>query len=810
MRRYWLVCGLLAGVLLAVSHSVRAAASEPTAESNTGAVTQPASLDIAGGSQRALLEIRNVTAVLDPLGDVSQEQTLLTQLNDRFMLLVPADEPVDEWITSLSQAEFNSLQVELSSINNGAGSLLQRLTSQASKIEQGIATVRLLSRNWQEVLENQEDLAESLKERILDVQARGTALLTSSNSKLNAVAELQSMALDLQRQVQQAHQQLRTLVSERKRQLLIFTEPPIWAAQKSRPEVPGTGLRGILHKPAEDIVRFAELQKFEIATLFALLALMLWWTGYARKSALLDHETSTFINQPVSTGLLVWLLLILIVFPLPATLQFIVRVLTLLVGVRVLTSLLPVQLLYPVYLGAGLYIIDALLSGADTTLFIPRLLLLLLGTGALFISLAVYRKQHIAALVSFSGLPAIVHAFSMRSLSAIATVGLLTNIFGNVLLAQLLISGTVRSFITFFVIFASRTILIEALNLTLASPLLTGFRSLSNHRQKIVQGARKPFILGGLFLWIWATLTAFDLEATAQNAVVSLLAAGWTIGNVDISVGRIVSFVLAVRVSIWISRITRTLLQEDVLPNMLLPRGVPHTISVSVHYAIMLFGLLIAAGFLGVNMSSLTLIVGALGVGIGFGLQNLVNNFISGLILIFERPIQIGDAVQVGELFGRVTQIGLRASRVQTFSGSEVVVPNGDLVSNQLVNWTLTDRRRRLELTIGVKYGTDPEKVISLLLEAIAQDDGILTEPAPMIIFEEFGDSALQFRAYVWIANFDDGLPTRSRLMTAFNRTLLNNGIEIPFPQRDLHLKSVAADASFSIRPNPFGIGVDK
>ena len=133
----------------------------------------------------------------------------------------------------------------------------------------------------------------------------------------------------------------------------------------------------------------------------------------------------------------------------------------------------------------------------------------------------------------------------------------------------------------------------------------------------------------------------------------------------------------------------------------------------------------------------------------------------------------------------------MRTSRVRTFSGSEVIVPNDDLISNQVINWTLSDRRRRLELQIGVAYGSDPDLVTELLREVVAQDNDIVDTPAPLIIFEEFGDSALMFRVYAWIADFDVGLGTRHRLNVAINEALAKANITIPFPQRDLHVKSL-------------------
>jgi small-conductance mechanosensitive channel len=227
---------------------------------------------------------------------------------------------------------------------------------------------------------------------------------------------------------------------------------------------------------------------------------------------------------------------------------------------------------------------------------------------------------------------------------------------------------------------------------------------------------------------------------------------------------------------------------------MKLPRGVPAAISMLTNYAIIALGLLIAFSAAGIEMDKFTIMLGALGVGIGFGLQNIVNNFISGLILIFERPIQLRDTIAQGELYGDVTRIGIRSSTIRTFDGAEVIVPNANLISNEVTNWTLSDRRRRIQIIVGVAYGTDPEKVIGIIRETIKNIENILDTPEPLILFREFGDSSLNFDIRFWTADSTGWLALQSRVNVEINNAFKKAGIEIPFPQRDLHLRSVDKD----------------
>jgi small-conductance mechanosensitive channel len=160
------------------------------------------------------------------------------------------------------------------------------------------------------------------------------------------------------------------------------------------------------------------------------------------------------------------------------------------------------------------------------------------------------------------------------------------------------------------------------------------------------------------------------------------------------------------------------------------------------------------------------------------------------MILLFERPIQIGDTIEIGTLIGQVRRIGIRSSTVRSYTGAEVIVPNANLVSNEVINWTLSDRRRRLMVSVGVAYGTDPERVLEILRTVAAGHDKVLSDPAPWPLFKGFGDSSLDFELRFWVLQFDDGMQVASDVTVALGRALAEAHIEIPFPQRDLHFKS--------------------
>ncbi|NNL84376.1 MAG: mechanosensitive ion channel, partial [Myxococcales bacterium] len=286
-------------------------------------------------------------------------------------------------------------------------------------------------------------------------------------------------------------------------------------------------------------------------------------------------------------------------------------------------------------------------------------------------------------------------------------------------------------------------------------------------------------------------LDAFALDDTARLIGRQVLDTSVSFGEVTISVGDIVAFALTVYGAVLLSRFLRFVLGADVYTRVELDRGIPNAISSTIHYAILLTGFYLAIAAAGVDLSRLTILIGALGVGIGFGLQNVVNNFVSGLILLYERPVQLGDAVEVGTVTGNIHRIGIRSSTVRTYQGAEVIVPNADLISNQVTNWTLTDRRRRMEVSVGVAYGSDPERVRQVLISVAKEHSKVDSDLAPVAIFQGFGDSALNFQLRAWVANMDDWLTTGSELHAGVAAALTEAGIEIPFPQRDLHVRSI-------------------
>lgn len=292
--------------------------------------------------------------------------------------------------------------------------------------------------------------------------------------------------------------------------------------------------------------------------------------------------------------------------------------------------------------------------------------------------------------------------------------------------------------------------------------------------------------------WLLVTLDLFAARDPLAAIVSGVFFTELRAGAIAISLADVLAFIVTILGAFLLARLVTLILDEDVYSRMELGRGVPFAISAVVKYGIITLGFLLAVGAMGMGMDKITILLGALGVGLGFGLQNVVNNFVSGLILIFERPIQIGDSVEVGSVAGTVKRMGIRSSTIRSFEGADITIPNGTLLSDALTNWTMSDRTRRIEVSVGVAYGSNPDEVIEILREAFRDQEGLMEKPEPQVLFTGFGDSSLDFVVRAWVADNDDFVKIRSKVALAVNRLLENRGIEIPFPQRDLHVRSVA------------------
>ncbi len=388
---------------------------------------------------------------------------------------------------------------------------------------------------------------------------------------------------------------------------------------------------------------------------------------------------------------------------------------------------------------------------------------------------------------------------AIRLAVLILGVSLIANLLGYVRLAQFLaILCLYSTFIAICMLTVVRVFTLLLLQ-SLDRPGAQQLAAVRCHRDSIARWVPRILQWTGLLIWLRVTVNLLGLGDWLTARVKDVRDFHIAGGSASVTLGGVLGFFVILLVGYAVSSSVRFLFREELLSRFHLSRGLPELFSSMLHYLLLLLVFFFAVNAGGVELNKFTVLTGALGVGVGFGLQNIVNNFISGLILQFERPIHVGDVLDVDGTTGTVTRIGIRSSTVKTFQGAEVIIPNGNFISGKVINWTLSESLRRVELPIGVAYGSDVKLVCKLLEQAATANESVLTSPAPAVYFKEFADSSLNFEAQFWVMQESNTVKVKSEVALEVMRLLDEAGIEIPFPQRDLRLRAVDADAAATL-----------
>jgi potassium-dependent mechanosensitive channel len=583
--------------------------------------------------------------------------------------------------------------------------------------------------------------------------------------------------------------------------LLVRDSPPIW-----RVSVPPPGSRapvGAALVTLAAVVRgFVDEHSNRIAlhlTGLLLLVGFLWWVrGRARELPAVEEATATpaiAFDQPVAAALVLGMLAAFWIYAdEPRTARLIVEIGVFPPMVVILRHLVTVSMRPALYAMASFFPVDILRDLLFQRPLIERALFLLEMLAAAVLLAWFIRSGRPADLIGVTGGSA--SARVRRDLFKLALVGvvaaLVADIVGNVSLARLVGSGILSSGYLAMVLVAGRRLAEGLVTFALRVPPLVGLRMVAHHGARLERRAQRLLRAISVIVWAVGTLDYFGALMPAIEIGGQILGANLVIGALSLSLGDVLSFALTVYLASVVSSLVQFVLAEDVFPRMNLRPGLPYALLSLIKYAIVSVGFVLALLALGVNLNRVTVLGGALGVGVGFGLQNIVNNFVSGLILLFERPVRVGDAVQIGDVQGEVRRIGIRATTVRAWEGAEVIVPNSQLVADRVTNWTPADYRRRLDIPVNVAYGTAPDKVLQVLIEVAKGHPDVVALPAPVALFLGFGDSALQFQIRAWTNRLDRHLMVRSELGVAVYAALQEAGFSIPFPQQEVRIHPAA------------------
>ncbi len=478
------------------------------------------------------------------------------------------------------------------------------------------------------------------------------------------------------------------------------------------------------------------------------------------------------------------------VSPAPARVQDLFLALGFLPVIRLVRRMVDPRVLSMLFSVVLLYVVDLVRRALGGAPLVEQTLLVIesaAAVAALAWLLQHERLRHIPGQVP----PILRSRFTpslLKLLVVALAVGGLTAALGFTRLSRLVTPAILNGAALALILYAGVRVARGALAIALRSPPLDRLQMVGRHCDLLESWAQRLLFWAAALVWVKRFLQYVGLLDPVVAAGSAVLETRLERGSISVSIEDILAFGVTVWVSFLLSAVVRFALREEVYPRRGVARGMSYAYSRLVHYVILAAGFLVGLGVLGLDLSKVSVLAGAFGVGIGFGLQDVVNNFVCGLILLFERPVHVGDIVEVGGLQGEVRRIGIRASTVRTYQGADIVVPNSQFITANVTNWTLSDQLRRIELPVGVNYGAPAGKVIELLEATARANPNVLQTPAPQCLFMGYGDSSINFELRAWTDQFDSWGAVRSELATAVYDAVYAAGFSFPFPQREVRV----------------------
>ena len=807
-KRCW-----LAGVLLSLLLAVPGEAAEPKA---SGTPVQPAApapvhptppapappaaiplADIATQATEASKLLAGLTAAAAPSTQVESIAKSLSglseQLDGQFAAtrLTLEAEPSLEALQTLQQ-QWQHLQLEPTA-------WLTTLTERATTLQNGLGQLAHLQKTWSGTRAS--SLASKAPDPILqqiDVTLRGIeAAQATLQTERTAVLDLQSRVAQEVTRCGSALAQIEQYQQKAVAGIFVADAPPMWSLELWADAL--TALPDHVRKVSaaywSDLVEYMREPRAGgagHAALFIFLALV--FSAARRKMEIWEKSGEPLLpalsvfRLPYAAALAV--VLLMATSPFFQTSTSVRQILTIAVltpMIRLVRPVISSSVASAIYALGFLFAIDTLRQVFAGIQVVDQAILA--GETLVAIVTLIWLRRHYRQFITERGESSrlILLRFARFLVTIVLISSLLADMAGYVRLARLLTPGIFVGGILAIAAVVSLRIAAGVVALVLRLWPLRLLQMVTHHREVIARRVYVLLVWGAIAGWLARYLGYLGLLEPFWELLQSVLAAKIERGTISISLGSILEFLLTVWLAYLLSRFIRFVLQEDFYPRINLAPGLSYAVNSLLNYILVALGFVAGLGVLGVDFSKVSILAGAFGVGIGFGLQSIVNNFVSGLILLFERPIHVGDMVQVGNLQGRVRRIGIRASIIRTVQGSEIIVPNGNLITQEVTNWTLSDQLRRIDLPVGVSYGTAPKKVIELLEGAARAHPQVLANPAPRALFMSYGDSSINFELRAWV-EFGNWQQIHSDLTVAVYDALYAAGITIPFPQRDVHL----------------------
>ncbi|MEA1919253.1 MAG: mechanosensitive ion channel [Campylobacterota bacterium] len=506
-----------------------------------------------------------------------------------------------------------------------------------------------------------------------------------------------------------------------------------------------------------------------------------------RKQKLFVREESLskkrffFIGRPFSTFFILIVLWNVILLPeLPVSVKEFQLLIILIPIFRILLTVIPQEALKHFYGYVGLYALALIEKNAIGYELDGRTLSLFLTIGFIVFIYYLIRHKVLDSLAKPYFLTMIYRVLYLLILLLVISV--FANLYGAVQLATRITNGSFVIVHASLIFYTLSIILTGYIVIILRRRISTASNVIEKFSKRVENTTTFIIKLAMLFWWFLIVTKVIGFYNYLVEFKDETLALSWTIASTTISVQSIFDFIIIILGTWFIARMVNTLLQVEVYSRFTLPRGMPTAITTVLNYLIIISGILIAFSSLGISPDQFALVFGALGVGIGFGLRNIIANFVSGIIMVFERPVQIGDTIEINNTMGKVLGIGTRSSTLKTFDGSEVIIPNADFIAKEITNWTLSDERRRKVLSFKVDFDSDIEAVMEIMKRVATAHRDVLEDPEPVTAFLGFGEYYLEFKLYFWLTENLIGAP--SDIAIGIYREFKDAGVKMPLPKQ--------------------------
>jgi potassium-dependent mechanosensitive channel len=683
-----------------------------------------------------------------------------------------------------------SIEGDWHKVRDSLSAWTRELTRHATQLDRQIARLNELDEIWKQTLAltKAEDTPHEVVKHVQSMIAATERTHELVEKQRAQILSLQSRVARQDSRVAQSLADIRLAREDALTRLLAKDSPPIWSSEvRSRvTETLAEDGQKSFTAQMSALRSYAEAQTATFighALVFTLIAAALVLTRRRARDSLAQEPAAERVARvfevPIATAALLVILVSFWLYPNgPRLLWAIVGALALIPTIVVLRKLVERRLFPVLNALIACYFVDVLRDVAVTLPTLSRLLFIAEMSGAIVFLLwliKVMRRSVAAGADHVARVTRICARFAL----ALLTAALGANALGYVTLGNLLGDSVLAAAYSGFVLYAAVRVLDGLVTIGLRSRPAAKLAVVRQHRPLLQRRLYRAIQWLALFLWVLLILDRLSLRTPLLAALRDALTAKLTLGSLTLSLGDVLAFGAAVWAAFLLSRLLRFVLEEEVYQRFYLTRGLPYAVSTILHYTVLLVGFIAGLAALGLDMTKVTILAGAFSLGVGFGLQNIVNNFVSGLILLFERPVNVGDVIQIDDATGIVERIGIRASIIRTANGSEVIVPNGKLISDRVTNWTLSNRQRRIEIPVATATGTDPKRIIDLLQSVASKHAEVEDHPPPQAVVVKLGSDSLGFELRVWTNCVAEWAAVRSDLAVAISDALAAENIAI-------------------------------